>query len=269
MVSFLEFINEKLITLDRKRPNYNQVIILAGGAGSGKGFVIKNLLGVDGKKFDVDDLKTKALKSTGIRQKVKDQFDIDLDKLDLKNADDVSTLHNIVSTLRLDKKSKDFMYSTIKGDNKPNLIYDVTLKDLQKLETISSEVQKLGYEKENIHIVWVVNDVNTAIQQNAKRDRRVAKDILIDTHELVSYTISNILKKNTLRKYMDGDFWFVFNKQFTDSVLNVSDNGGSYIKDAVYFKVKEKSKNILKISEISDNYIDKIKAYVPNPEVWK
>jgi len=262
---FKSFLNEKLITLGNKRPKYNQVVILAGGAGSGKGFVIDNLLGIEGKRFDVDKLKEQMLKSVGFQQKVKKQYGINLFDLDLKNSKDVSTLHGIVSDLKIGKKDQQNFFSAI-GDTKPNIIFDVTLKDLAKLEDISNTVINLGYKKEDIHIVWVVNDLDTALQQNMERERRVNPDILKNTHLLVSTTMSSILQ-TSLRKYMDGDFWVVFNKKFSDSVIAFGDNGGSYIKDAIYFKIKKVGKQQMKISDISDEYINKIKKYVPNPEV--
>ncbi len=55
-------IDEALITFGGKAyPKFGQVVILAGGAGSGKGFVNSNLLGIDGKVFDVDALNGLAI----------------------------------------------------------------------------------------------------------------------------------------------------------------------------------------------------------------
>ena len=62
---------EKLIQFNQGR-QYGQIVFLAGGAGSGKGFVKDKLLGVEGMVFDVDAMKTLAMKSPKINQKVKD-----------------------------------------------------------------------------------------------------------------------------------------------------------------------------------------------------
>ena len=88
---------------------------------------------------------------------------------------------------------------------------------------------------------------------------------------------------------MDGDFWFVFNKAFTDGVLKRSGLGGQYYAtpnierrlakqrgekynpkdlDVFYFKFKEKGKRQLDQHQLADKFLNKIKAYVPNPEVW-
>ena len=50
---------EKLITFGGKAyPKYGHIVLMAGGAGSGKGFILSNLVGLEGKVFDVDELKT-------------------------------------------------------------------------------------------------------------------------------------------------------------------------------------------------------------------
>ena len=38
-------------------PKFGNIVILAGGSGSGKGFVKDKLLLMDGKTFDIDSLK--------------------------------------------------------------------------------------------------------------------------------------------------------------------------------------------------------------------
>lgn len=52
-------INEaKVVTFDGKvNPNFGHAVIMAGGAGSGKGFALKNIIMLQGKTFDVDELK--------------------------------------------------------------------------------------------------------------------------------------------------------------------------------------------------------------------
>ncbi|UQJ94981.1 hypothetical protein IANJMKHF_00075 [Klebsiella phage CPRSA] len=103
-------------------------------------------------------------------------------------------------------------------DRKPNLIFDVTLKGMSKLASIARDVETLGYKKENVHIVWVMNDVHIAMQQNQKRDRVVPKEILMDTHEGAALTMAKILNMgDSLKQYMDGDIWISFNKVGVDS----------------------------------------------------
>ena len=84
-----ELIMEKLITFGGKAyPRAGNVVIMAGGAGSGKGFVKDRLIGLEGYTFDVDEIKKLAIKSKGFTDRSKSELGIDLKKIDLKNEED-------------------------------------------------------------------------------------------------------------------------------------------------------------------------------------
>ena len=105
---------EALITLGGKAyPTSGNVVFMAGGGGSGKGFVIKNLLGLEGKIFNVDKLKRFALKSSLIKQKA-ELYDIDLDAIDLTDSNDVTALHAFFKETGLDKSEFDVFASMLK-----------------------------------------------------------------------------------------------------------------------------------------------------------
>lgn len=254
---------EKLLTFGGGRPRYDNVVIMAGGSASGKGFILQNLVGIEGRVFDVDQLKSMALKSTIIRQKVLDSKGIDVALLDMKNSDDVALLHSIVSELGLtDKKMNAQLASIIGAKNKPNLIFDATMSTLTKLDNIVWHVNRLGYKKENIHIVWVVNDIETAIEQNANRDRSVSVDVLKSTHEGVAVTVKSILNSYvSIDSYMDGDFYIVFNKKGVDTFLHTSGLGGKFISDSLFVKIKDQGKKIKHISELDDEIVQKLEQY--------
>ncbi|BBI90579.1 hypothetical protein HYO65_gp187 [Tenacibaculum phage PTm1] len=240
---------------------------------SGKGFIISNLLGMEGKTFDVDALKALSLKSTKIADKVKREFGVDLKNMNLRTAKDVGTLHDIIGgALKLPKKAQQATYASILTANperKPNLLFDVTLKDISKLSSITRDVQQLGYDKKNIHIVWVVNDIEVAIDQNKKRSRVVPQDILLATHRGVALTMNDIATNALdLGEYMDGDIWFVFNKRGVDSTLQFSKKGGMSVKDAETVKIKASGKKIDQ-SKLTKDVINKIVSYVPKVNSWK
>jgi ABC-type uncharacterized transport system YnjBCD ATPase subunit len=72
-----EALMEKLITFGGKAyPKYGNIVVMAGGAGSGKGFILSNLVGVEGKVFDVDELKTLASKTPAIKKRVADELGV-------------------------------------------------------------------------------------------------------------------------------------------------------------------------------------------------
>ena len=265
---------EKLITFAGKAyPRQGHALILAGGAGSGKGFVLDNLIGLEGKIFNVDDLKSAVMKTPKIIKKIKDKLGIDMSKMDLKKGDDVAKLHDIVANeLNLSNKQQIAFFANAlfqRDDLKPNVIFDVTLKDLRKLDNITRLVQSTGYEKKNIHIVWVVNDIEVAKKQNLERPRQVPVEILINTHRGASQTMLDILKMGKgLRKYMDGDIAFIFNKVGVDGDLQKSGRDGSYVKDPNFVYAKRSGKAPLPVSKLGNNILKKISSYVPNTNDW-
>ncbi len=159
---------------------------------------------------------------------------------------------------------------------------------MRKLEKITRQVSELGYDKSNIHIVWVVNDIEVAIKQNAERDRRVRTEILINTHRGASQTMGDILNLGDgLSRYMDGDIVFAFNKVGVDSNMaknpkkvdkrvHMSDKldglysgGGSYIVDANYFYIKRRGGKVTPISSLDKEIRHKISQYVPKGVSWE
>ena len=267
---------EKLITFGGQAyPKFGNIVIMAGGAGSGKGFIKDKLVGIEGKAFDVDELKGAAAASPAIQARIKKELGLDIQKIgaDLKKPENVAKMHQIVGDyLDLDNRVKKALYRGIllaDPDRKPNLIFDVTLKDLRKLQNISSQAQALGYAKENIHIVWVVNDIEVAKAQNLKRSRTVPTEILVNTHRGASQTMLDIVSMGkTLKKYMDGDIVFAFNKVGVDSTISKSTKGGMYVKDANYFYVKRKQKDVTPADKLDKTLRMKIKSYVPANSEW-
>ena len=271
-----EMLMEKLITFGgRAYPKYGHIVLMAGGAGSGKGFVLSNLVGLEGKVFDVDELKTLASKTPAIKRRVAQELGVDLEDLasNLKNPENVGKLHDIMGDyLEIDKRKERAFYRGVLAapeDRKPNIIFDMTLKSLDKLDKIAKDAAKLGYAKENIHIVWVVNDIEVAKQQNLKRSRTVPSEILVNTHRGAANTMGDIINMGTrLKKYIDGDIVFAFNKVGVDANLVKSGKGGSYVKDANYFYVKRAGKAPTSVEKLDKEIRAKIKAYVPKNVDW-
>ena len=271
-----ETLLEKLITFGGKAyPKYGNIVLMAGGAGSGKGFVLGNLVGLEGKVFDVDELKTLASKTPAIKARVAKELGVDLEDLasNLKNPENVGKLHDIMGEyLKIDKRKEQAFYRgvlTAPEDRKPNIIFDMTLKSLDKLDKIARDASMLGYDKKNIHIVWVVNDIEVAQKQNAARSRTVPSEILINTHRGAANTMGDIINMGSrLKKYIDGDIVFAFNKVGVDANLVKSGKGGSYVKDANYFYVKRAGKAPTSVDKLDREIRAKIKAYVPKNVDW-
>lgn len=276
MKSFMEIssLDEALITFGgRAYPKFGQVVILAGGAGSGKGFTLGKLLGIEGHALDVDNLKKLVMGSDKLAAQIKKETGHDVKTMDLRKPENVATMHGLIAkTYNIADKNQQRVYNGVLSaapDRKPNLIFDVTLKGMSKLASIARDAEKLGYAKENIHIVWVMNDIHIAIEQNQKRDRIVPKEILMDTHEGAALTMAKILNMgNELKQYMDGDIWISFNKAGIDSEISKSKQGGMFIVKSNFIKVKAKGKTQKSVSDLDDEIVKKIAKYAPKTDHW-
>lgn len=263
---------------------------------SGKGFVLGNVLLFKGKTFDTDEVKKKILKFKDKKDsKIWKEFEqyaieqnypkTDLEDLDLTNSDDTSILHLFTKQRGYYEKFKDLFFSVVANNkNKPNVIFDVTLKDVSALDNIKSYLDTGNYEPKNVHLVWIVNSFDIALKQNAQRDRRVSFDIMLTTHNGAALSMKEIITNaEKYRNIIDGDIWIVPNKVGVDSSSidntepEVDWKGKKYKKAVDLEKMKatttiakytaipiKKSGNpAMKFEEIQKDILDKIREYIP------
>lgn len=200
--------------------------------------------------------------------RIKEETGKDISAFNLKNPDDVSMIHSLLSDVYglIDANERNVFkgIATAAPDRKPNLLFDVTMKDIKKLKSIAANAEKLGYNKENIHLVWVMNDVKVAMKQNKDRDRVVPDQILVGTHTGAASTMADILNMgDALKQYMDGDIWITFNKRGVDSKIEQSKAGGMYVVDSKYIQVKKKGQKSKTVADLSKDLVAKIKDYAP------
>lgn len=264
-------ISEKLIVVNKNK-KYGQILFLAGGAGSGKGFSQEKFIDVSSYKvFDVDALKQRLIdiaKRTGKNP--------ELANLNLKKPEDVFKLHRYVDDNKLaDKQFNTFLNSIRKAKDLPNILFDVTLKSLDKLKTKAQPLIDIGYDPKNINLVWILAEYEVAIVQNQERDRVVPADIMFQTHTGAAVTMSNILEGN-IPPELDGEIYVVLSgKKETKLELdkasgkvkaNVSALTGKQtvtVEDFSYVKVKESGKPIKSDSKIQKEVFDWAKTRVP------
>lgn len=280
MITFTELCNveEAVLNIGDKSagyPKFNQILILAGGGGSGKGFVLDKFLAFSGKNFNVDDLKETILKykPKTFVDKLEAATGRYIDSFSMSNPDDVSILHQFFKQEKIAEKMMYtfFTNARLSKDRKPNCIFDVTLKNIEKLKEIYELAMLGGYKKENIHIVWILNDFNVALQQNAQRERSVSDKILFKAHSGVSMTMEELISKNEeYRKYADGDIWLFPNKANVDNKLAKSETGNLTIPlFYTAIKLKERSKSIENIQVLKEKIVSIINSYVPKNSIWK
>lgn len=302
MLKFKEIqrLNEAGLSLNGKAyPKFNNVLIAAGGAGSGKGFVLNNVLLFNGKTFDVDALKTNILRfgskeESRIWQEYKKYAEnenkkgknikTNLNDLDLKNPVDVGVLHMFSDSMGYDEKFKELFFKVAsETKNKPNVIFDVTLKKIGSLTgKIKNYIEMGEYDKKNVHLVWILNSFKIALKQNEQRDRTVDVDIMLETHEGAALTMREILENSeNYRGVIDGDIWIVPNQVKVDSSV-IQNNGNEiewkgkkYNRNAETKKknmvidrysaicIKKSGKPAMKYEEIEKSLIEKIREYIP------
>ena len=227
-----EQLDEKLITYNNRAP-YGQVVFLAGGAGSGKGFAGSHFLDSAGFKVrDVDEMKkqlqilnrlgkitvTDIIKKYGKNIKPKDMEEINkvfgletkrgkkvsLQNLNLKNPDHVSVLHNLVKAMGIkDKSLANMLGAQSNPEVLPNIMFDITAKDLSDITDVLPQLKSAGYDPKNIHLTWILTNYVTAMDNNRSRARMVPEDILLKTHEGAANTVWSLVTR-ALPKGMNG-----------------------------------------------------------------
>ena len=196
MYSFREFLTEKQIVLG-KGAKYGQIVFLAGGAGSGKGFATKHFL--EGTKFkirDVDEMKKAFLKLAAMKNKYPE-----IRELDLRKPKDVFKLHMFVKNKGVKDKSLNMMLTQAKVGKLPNIMFDITMKDKGDITEVLPQLLEVGYNSRDVHIVWVLTNYYIAVEQNKapSRGRIVPDDILLKTHEGAAGTMWNFVTSGTPR----------------------------------------------------------------------
>jgi predicted kinase len=224
MLSFDEHqqLDEKAILFQQGK-NYGQVVFLAGGAASGKGFALDNFMQPEKFKVrDVDEWKKALMKLDAIaaetdnkyKQKgidTKAKFGVRASDLNLKNEEDVFRLHDMVDQLGWKEKTLDLLLSGAKNpDRLPNIIFDITMKNLNQVSKNIPMLLSLGYKPENIHLVWILTNFNVALDRNRTRPRKVPEYIVKQTHTGAATTMMNIVRGNIPRG-MNGRITVVLN----------------------------------------------------------
>jgi len=288
-----EQLDEKLITYNNRKP-YGQVVFLAGGAGSGKGFAGSNFLDSAGFKVrDVDEMKkqlqvmnrlgkitiTDILKKHGKKIKPKDMeivqkvFNTELPRggkqtirnLNLKNPDHVATLHFLVKAIGIkDKTLENMLAASNNPETLPNIMFDITAKDLSDITDVLPLLKNAGYESKNVHLTWVLTNYVTAMENNKNRERMVPEDILLKTHEGASNTVWGLITR-ALPKGMNGRVDVILNNP--EHTVFYTDADGKTIKGAVKgflsLPVKKAGGGILPEKVWKDKLFDWVKSNAP------
>ena len=235
-------LNEKLILFNNGK-RYGQIVFMAGGAGSGKGFAIQNFMEKEKYKVrDVDEWKKALIKLA----KMKDS-NSELAKLNLRNPKDVFKLHTIVREKGIKDKTLDMLLNGAKKDTLPNLLFDITMKDTSDISDVAPKLIDAGYEPRNIHLVWVLTDYKVAAKANKQRDRVVPDDILFMSHQKAAQNMLQRIKSQAMgrgtgvgRKHVDGQVHTILNNR--DKTVFYPNTKMPVVKDFSYITLKRSGK---------------------------
>ena len=271
MLSFRQYLEEKLIMYQQGK-RYGQIVFLAGGAGSGKGFAIKNFM--EGEKFkirDVDEWKKALMKLAD----TKDMYP-EIQGLKLKNPKDVYKIHMFVKKKGIKDKSLDLLLRDANSRHLPNIIFDITMKDASDIGDIIPKLTEAGYDSKNIHLTWVLTNYAVAIVNNRNRERVVPEDIMLLSHEGAATNMYDVIK-GKLPRGLNGGVRVVLNNR--DNTIPYVDpdtkkpmktsQGDIIVKDFTYLTFKKEGKSIGPESDVKRQLLGWIADNVPKTKLTK
>jgi hypothetical protein len=151
----------------------------------------------------------------------------------------------------------------------PNLMFDVTLKEIEDIKEVLPMLNALGYDSKNIHVTWVLTDYYVAVQANQERDRVVPDKILLQTHVGASETMSEIIK-GKLPRGVNGEVRVILNNRDQTIPFKGEDgkpikttSGKIVIKDFTYVTLKKKGKSFEKDASVEKQVWNWITKNVP------
>ena len=271
MLTFSQYLEEKLI-LYQQGKKYGQIVFLAGGAGSGKGFAIKNFM--EGEKFkirDVDEWKKAFMKMADLQDKFPE-----IKGLNLKNPKDVYKMHMFVKKSGIKDKSLDLLLKDANSATLPNIMFDITMKDASDIGDIIPKLKEAGYDSNNIHLTWVLTNYAVAIVNNRNRERVVPEDIMLLSHEGAAKNMYNVVK-GKLPKGLNGGVRVVLNNRentipYVDPETKKpvkTKHGKLVIQDFTYLTFKREGKTIAPEADVKKELLGWISANVPKTKLTK
>ena len=272
MISFRQYLEEKLIMYNQGK-RYGQIVFLAGGAGSGKGFAIANFMEKEKFKIrDVDEWK-KAFQTLADTKGVYPE----IQGLKLSNPKDVYKLHTFVRNKGIKDKTLDLLLQDSNTNRLPNIMFDITMKDANDIEDVLPKLIEAGYDSKNIHLTWVLTNYAVAIVNNRNRERVVPEDIMLLSHEGAAKSMYEVIK-GKLPRGLNGGVRVVLNNREntipwvdpdTKKLMKDHKSGDVLVKDFTYLSFKKEGKSMGPELGIKKQLLGWISANVPKTKLTK
>ena len=203
-------------------PKDGWCMIMAGGAASGKGTMLKRLITFEGDYYNVDQLseiermwditnpKTGNPYSDEFQTPIEDRYTVNKNKEivpNLGNQEFVNELHTVLKPLSdtWEKSILDNPENRGEGRKRlPNIIFDKVAKKFEDINEIVTALKPVGYK---IAIVWVLSRTDLAYKNNLKRNRAVPGKVVYKGHLGVVNTIEDIFESGYIENI--DDFWII------------------------------------------------------------
>lgn len=166
-------------------PGIFKAVFLAGGPGSGKGYIAQQL-GLQARGL-------KVLNSDDAFEYLMRKRDLSFD-MPPEQQTDRDAARQLAKTLT--KKKQDIYL-----DGRLGLIIDGTAKDPDRMAKLKTELEAIGYQT---MMVFVNTSLRTALQRNLLRHRKVPTDVVMQSHKQVQ-TNSNLLADVFSSNYVEID----------------------------------------------------------------
>ena len=235
---FESLLNEdKQVKFDGEvNPKYGWCVIYAGGPASGKSSSAAYNVPITGKKIDVDEFKSleKKLKVITGDNKVENivepgfvkkfangkyynailasqEINGDESKMNMKDPDYVSVAHRILDPLTDKiKHSMKNIGAHNSPERLPNIIFDQTSKNANKVLRMVSEVKQYGYK---VAIIWVLTDMEqnyNAFINRGKHGRKMDPKLFLEIHPQVVNAMLSVFDSPEILSQLD-EFWVIHN----------------------------------------------------------
>lgn len=264
-----KILNEKLLTINVKSANEGKIVILAGGAGAGKTFSIKNFTNITDsfKTLNIDQIIEDILKTKIIFEKFKNYLsDIKSPYADytdyelrhnphlFKDQHFLDTLYDFIikNNYPMNKLKLLLMHSNPK--RLPNLAFDTTFSHVEFIKNKIEMIEEYGYKPENVNVVWVLTPLKQNIKNNLKRNRTIDIKYVKESYKKsVKNLMDLIFGSSPITNAIQGNIWVILNKkEYTSFYPN-----SNVISDFKYLQLKSKSGPIKSNIKLLLDYIEK------------
>lgn len=213
----LKNILQEILTEGVYDPGIFKAIFIAGGPGSGKGYVVNKLFGLNSaQKFS--SMGIKLINSDIAFERFLRNNNIKTSDLDTIFRTDKGTYDTVIDPGREKaKNTTDYMQDKF-VENRLGILIDGTGKNADKMNKQKEQLEQIGYD---CYLVFVNTSLEIAKQRNLKRDRVVPEPVVIKSWQEV---------QNNLGK---------FQSMFQNKMSIVDNNTSAPIDPLVYKTVNK------------------------------